>query len=98
MLKSAPGDERDQDALQRSTESFYGLIACNPFGVYLINADFKLVEVSLGAQKVFENVRPLHGSDLAEALHHIWPEPFASDAIGRFRHTLATGDTKSFGL
>ena len=93
MLKSAPGDERDQDALQRSTESFYGLIACNPFGVYLINAEFKLVEVSLGAQKVFENVRPLHGSDLAEALHHIWPEPFASDAIGRFRHTLATGES-----
>ena len=86
------GNELDENALRRSAESFYGLIARNPFGVYLINSRFKLVEISLGAQKVFENVRPLHGRDLAEVLRFIWPDPIASQAIERFRHTLATGE------
>ena len=84
---------RNQDALRSSTESFYGLIARNPFGVYLIDSNFKLVEISLGAEKVFRNVRPLRGRDLAEVLHFIWPDPIASEAIDRFRHTLATGNS-----
>ena len=86
-------DEPDQKALRRGAESFYGLIARNPFGVYLVDFDFKIVEISLGAQKVFENVHPIRGRDLAEVLNFIWPDPFASEAIARFRHTLATGDS-----
>ena len=74
-------------------DPFFGLIANNPFGVYLVDARFKLIEVSLGAQKVFENVRPLYGRDFAEVINIIWPEPFASEAISRFRHTLATGES-----
>ena len=92
VLIPLSADEEDQSALQRSADSFYGLIARNPFGVYLIGSQFKILEVSLGAQKVFENVRPLRGRDLAEALRVVWPEPFASEAIDRFRHTLATGE------
>ncbi len=34
----------------------------------------------------------LIGTDLAVALRTIWPEPFASEVIGRFRHTLAAGE------
>lgn len=45
-----------------------------------------------GAQKVFENIRPLIGRDFAEVLGLIWPEPFASEVISRFRHTLLTGE------
>ena len=93
VLIPLSADEGDQSALQRSADSFYGLIARNPFGVYLVGSNFKLVEVSLGAEKVFENVRPLRGRDLAEALRVIWPEPFASEAIDHFRHTLATGES-----
>src|SRR5690606_1690787 len=49
-------------------------------------------EVSAGAQKVFENVRPLIGSDFDKALRTIWPAPFVDEALARFRHTLATGE------
>jgi PAS domain S-box-containing protein len=76
---------------QRQEDTFYRLIERNPFGVYLIDADFKLRQVSLGAQKVFANVRPLIGRDFAEILRQVWPEPFATEAITRFRHTLETG-------
>lgn len=80
-----------EDQLRRSHDTFYHLIQNNPFGVYIVDADFRLAEVSLGAQQVFRNVKPLLQRDFAEVLRAIWAEPFASEAIGRFRHTLDTG-------
>ena len=86
--------ERDQaEQLRRTHDTFYNLIQNNPFGVYVVDADFRLRQVSLGSQKVFQNVRPLLGRDFAEVLRLIWAEPFATEAIGRFRHTLDTGES-----
>ena len=83
---------RSEEALRAAHDTFRHLVEHSPFGVYAVNADFRLVLVSAGAQKVFENVRPLIGRDFAEVLRTIWEEPFATEAIGRFRHTLATGE------
>jgi signal transduction histidine kinase/CheY-like chemotaxis protein len=41
---------------------------------------------------VFAQVRPLIGRDFADVLRQIWPEPFATEAIKIFRHTLDTGE------
>jgi PAS domain S-box-containing protein len=79
-------------ALARQHDTFYQVIQNNPFGVYVVDADFKLRQVSLGAQKVFEKVHPLLGRDFAEILRVIWGEPLAAQAIERFRHTLDTGE------
>src|SRR5579871_2311172 len=86
--------ERRQSELSLRTahDTLRHLVEHSPFGVYVVDADFRLVQVSAGAQKLFENVRPLIGRDFAEVLRCILPEPFASDTIGRFRHTLATGE------
>jgi PAS domain S-box-containing protein len=81
-----------RQALGAAGDVFRHLVENSPFGVYAVDADFRLVQVSAGAQKVFENVRPLLGRDFAEVLRIVWPEPFASEAIGRFRHTLETGE------
>lgn len=78
--------------LQAAHATFRHLVQNSPFGVYAVDADFRLVQVSAGAQRVFQNVRPLIGRDLAEVLRILWPEPFVSEAIARFRHTLATGE------
>lgn len=64
----------------------------NPFGIYVINDNFRLAEFSEGARKTFAGVEPLIGRDFAEILRVIWTEPFASEAIRLFRHTLATGE------
>jgi PAS domain S-box-containing protein len=78
--------------LRAAHDTFRQFVDRSPFGIYAIDADFRMVQVSEGAQKVFENVRPLVGRDCGEVLRILWPEPFASEAIARFRHTLATGE------
>jgi PAS domain S-box-containing protein len=92
LIENIEEQKRAEDQLRRNHDTFHHLIQNNPFGVYVIDADFRLRQVSLGAQKVFSNVRPLLGRDFAEVLRAIWPEPFATDAIARFQHTLATGE------
>lgn len=82
-----------QRQLRAAHDTFQHLVENSPFGVYAVDADFRLVQVSRGAQKVFENVHPLLGRDFADVLRVIWTEPFASEAIGHFRHTLETGES-----
>ena len=78
--------------LARNAASFQALVEGNPFGVYVVDRDFRLRNISQGSTKVFAGIDPLIGRDFAEILRIIWTEPFASDAIARFRHTLATGE------
>lgn len=82
----------NEQAVRASRDTFQRLVQNSPFGVYAVDADFRLYLVSDGAQKVFENVHPLIGRDFADVLRTIWPEPFASEAIRLFRHTLDTGE------
>ena len=81
-----------ETTLIAARDTFRQLVERSPFGIYVVDADFRLMQVSAGAQKVFENVRPLIGRDFPEVLRCIWPEPFSSEVIGRFRHTLETGE------
>jgi PAS domain S-box-containing protein len=81
-----------EERLRAAHDTFRYLVEQSPFGLYTVDEDFRLAQVSAGAQKVFENVRPLLGRDFAEVLRLIWPEPFAGEALARFRHTLDTGE------
>ncbi|NJM75478.1 MAG: PAS domain S-box protein, partial [Acaryochloridaceae cyanobacterium RU_4_10] len=83
---------RAETALRASHDTFHHLVEHSPFGIYVVDADFCLAQVSVGAQKVFENVHPLIGRDFAEVLRVVWPEPFASEVIALFRQTLKTGE------
>jgi PAS domain S-box-containing protein len=84
--------KRAEQRLRASEVTFRQLVENSPFGIYVVDADFRIVHVSAGAENAFKNVRPVIGCDLARALQCIWSEPFASDVIGRFRHTLDTGE------
>ena len=81
-----------QELLERNAETFTSLVAGNPFGIYVIDADFRLVQISQGAQAVFAGIQPLIGRNFEEILRIIWTEPFASEAIATFHTTLATGE------
>ena len=83
--------KRAEDALRAAHDTFHHLVSRSPFGIYTVDADFRLAHVSEGARKVFENAGPLIGRDFADVIRAIWPQPFAGEVIGRFRDTLATG-------
>lgn len=84
--------KRVEDELSRSRETFVNLVEHSPLGIYVVDSQFRLAVVSSGAMPAFRNVNPLIGRDFAEAMHIIWREPFASEAIEIFRHTLETGE------
>jgi PAS domain S-box-containing protein len=83
---------RSEKMLQGSRDTFLELIQSAPFGVYLVDSEFRLAQISAGSEKVFSNIDPLIGRDFGEILHIIWPEEFATRAIKIFRHTLETGE------
>ncbi len=92
---SADITERKQaeEATRIASESFRQVVERSPLGVYAVDADFRVAQTSAGCEKVFAGIDPLIGRDFAEVLRIVWTEPFASEAIDRFRHTLATGET-----
>ena len=107
FVTSRPGDEVRrvvgiaEDVTERTDErlklassaaTFEALVRNNPFGVYVVGTDFTLLHVSLGTVGVFGGVDPLIGRDFSEIVRILWPEPFATEVIGRFRQTLETGE------
>ena len=83
---------RAEERLHTAHDMFRQLIDRSPFGVYVINANFQLVQISEGGQKAFANVGPLIGRDFTEVVRAVWPDLFAGNVIAHFRHTLATGE------
>ncbi len=83
---------RTEDQLRSNHDTFFDLIQNTPFGMYVVDAQFCLQQMSMATQKVFSQISPLIGRDFDEIVHLLWVEPFASEVIAHFRHTLATGE------
>lgn len=80
-------------ALRLAHDTYRQLVDHSPFGILIVDADFRLFQVSDGAQKSFQHLGRLIGSDFAEAVRTLWSEAFAAEVVARFRHTLSTGDS-----
>jgi signal transduction histidine kinase/ActR/RegA family two-component response regulator len=79
-------------ALRRSRDAFATLLDSAPFGVYVVDSQFRMYLASAGSAAAFANVQPLIGRDFGEVMRILWPESFAQEAVTRFRHTLETGE------
>ena len=79
------------DTPDNQQDSFNSLIENAPFGVYVVDAQFRLCQASAAARKAFDSVRPLIGRDFGEVVRTVWPEPFASEVLAHFRSTLDSG-------
>lgn len=84
--------KRAETALRQSHDTYLSLIENNPFGVYLVDADFRMAQASAAVRKVFGAIVPLIGRDFGEIVRILWQEPVADEIISRFRHTLETGE------
>lgn len=86
------GRKHTELLLQHNRDTFSNLIENAPFGVFVIDSDFRILEVSAGSRGAFRNVDPLIGRDLTEALQIIWGEQLAGEVAALFRRTLETGE------
>jgi signal transduction histidine kinase len=77
---------------RQGEETFAALIDHAPFGVCVVDGDFRLRAANQAAEPLFGGIEPPLGHDVAAILQAIGPEDIAADAIARFRHTLATGE------
>ena len=85
-----PGPELS-GVLDSQHATFNSLIENAPFGVYVVDAQFCLCQASAVAHKAFASVQPLIGRDFGDVVRAVWPEPFASEVLAHFRHTLDSG-------
>jgi PAS domain S-box-containing protein len=85
--------KRAEEQLIRNQKTFTELVERAPFGIYVVDSQFRIAEMNAGSQNdAFRNVRPLIGRDFSEAMRILWPESVAAGIIGHFRHTLETGE------
>jgi PAS domain S-box-containing protein len=81
-----------EEALRRNAEALAAIVERSPLGIYTVDSQFRIRNVSAGAMPAFRNVQPLIGRDFGEVMRILWPESFASEAVRIFRHTLETGE------
>jgi PAS domain S-box-containing protein len=81
-----------EDVLRRSEALFSTLVEEAPFGVYVVDARFRMQQVNRKARPAFQKVHPLRGRGFSEVVHLLWPKKVADQVEKRFRHTLKTGE------
>jgi PAS domain S-box-containing protein len=84
--------EQTEEALRRNAEALAAIVERSPLGIYTVDSQFRVRNVSAGAMPAFRNVHPLIGRDFGEVMRVLWPESFAGEAVRIFRHTLETGE------
>jgi PAS domain S-box-containing protein len=101
--RASIGRERDRRALRENerrarlrSQQFETLLEKAPLGVYLVDADRRIVQLNPVAQEAMGEVgRDLVGRDLAEVMHSLWPAAYANEIVSIFRQTLETGESFS---
>ena len=91
-LQMAHVRKQAEDDLRQRTAQFETLLGAAPLGVYLVDADLKILHVNPTALQTFGDIPNLIGRDFDEIIHIQWPTPYADEIFQHFRHTLETGD------
>ena len=74
--------KRAEEQLIRSQKTFSELVERAPFGIYVVDSQFRIAHMNAGSQNgAFRNVRPVIGRDFSEAMRILWPEPVAAEII-----------------
>jgi PAS domain S-box-containing protein len=82
-----------EQALRRSRQTLAELIERAPFGIYVVDSQFRVAQMNAASQAgAFRNARPVIGRDFDEVMHILWPDAVATEIVGHFRQTLATGE------
>jgi PAS domain S-box-containing protein len=82
-----------QEGVRQRGEQFETLLNQAPLGVYLVDADFRILLVNPVALPVFGDLPGgIIGRDFGETIHMLWEKTYADEIVRIFRHTLETGE------
>ena len=84
--------KRAEELLRSNHDTFFHLIENAPFGVYVVDSQFRMCQASTVSLAAFRSTHSLIGRDFEAIVREAWTEPFASETLARFRHTLETGE------
>ncbi|HEY9769758.1 MAG TPA: PAS domain-containing protein [Coleofasciculaceae cyanobacterium] len=84
--------QQAEAALRLNEAQLQTLLDAAPFGIYLIDQDFRIRQVNPIALPFFEKIVDLIGQDFDEVIHRMWPPEDADEVVQWFRHTLETGE------
>ena len=79
-------------ALSRLKDQLQAIFEGSPMGVYMADDQLRVRQINPAALPVFGRIDDPIGRDLGEVLHVLWPQAYADEVMGCFRHTLATGE------
>lgn len=80
-----------EEELRYRSEQFHALVEQAPVGVYLLDSDFRIVEVNPTARPAFGDILDPIGLDYDEVVRRLWPKAIADEILRVARLTLATG-------
>jgi diguanylate cyclase (GGDEF)-like protein/PAS domain S-box-containing protein len=80
-----------EDELRYRSEQFHALVEQAPIGVYLVDADLRMIEVNPAARQVFGDIPDLIGRDYEEVLRILWPKAIADEVLRIVRYVMLTG-------
>jgi PAS domain S-box-containing protein len=81
-----------EEALRKTQAQLQAIVNDAPIGVYMVDADFRVILVNPTAILSFGDVPDLIGRDFNEVIHFQWPKTYADQIVKRFHHTLDTGE------
>ncbi len=85
--------KKTEQKKQIRSDQFESLVNVAPIGIYLIGADFNILQINAYALPVFGGISHLIGRDLGDVMRIIWPQNRAEEIIQKFRHTLKSGES-----
>ena len=87
-LQSEPADFN----LRLNASLFFALTEQAPIGVYVVDDQFRLIQVNAYARPAFAKVESPIGRDFSEVMQILWGPELGKEVAAIFRHTLATGE------
>jgi PAS domain S-box-containing protein len=91
VCRDITDQKRQLAAVESAQTAFRQLVERAPFGIYTVDADLRIVQISDGTKQALHDLGPLVGQHLGEVMGAIWPAEVADEIVARFRHTLETG-------
>lgn len=91
LFKDVTTRKMAEQSQRHRMEQFATVLNDAPFGVNVIDGDFRIRLVNAAGRPAFGAMTDLIGRDFGEVMHALWPKARADVLVGLFRETLTTG-------